>query len=386
MLLGQARGKMGSIVFFVRDGAQQQRPYVEKQKNPRTTPQMLQRVKLAAVVGFYKRQASFFRFALKKKKNESYYNAFVRYNLNYAPYLTQEQSSLGFQIPAPYIISDGDMPQIGVSAVSVSTSNYLSFNTSINSSLKTWGAMRKAYGLLLGDMITVVIFNRGTLSTDQTSRIIIQHVFDQESENMPIGYDMVGSDWDGQGAVWSLTIDKEYFGVTEWYAVGAAVITSRNAGGVDCSYAQLALSENAEALYLTFHSDEQHQEAAASYGSMQDAILDPKSFEGNYVDIVKLFNNQTYTQPVGDLVMFDDTGKTLYFDKSKYPDIVDGEPTWDSSDIDLGGVSVDVAAGTVTIDPDLGSIGRTVVTINWLNAEGYIVYKSEVKVTVNQHT
>lgn len=384
MLLGQARGKMGSIVFFVRDGAQQQRPYVEKQKNPRTTPQMLQRVKLAAVVGFYKRQASFFRFALKKKKNESYYNAFVRYNLNTAPYLTKTQVELGYQIPAPYIISDGDMPQIATSRVTVDLGNKLYFKTSINSSLATWGAMRKSYGLLMGDMITIVVFNRGRLQTDQTSRIVIQHVFDQESEDMPIGYDMVGTTWDGEGDVWSLEIDKSYFGVSEWYAVGTAIITSRNANGVDCSYAQLALSENAEAVYLTFSSESQHQEAAASYGSTQDAILDPNSFAGNYVDMAELFNDQALKVPVKYMVKHQGDGVSLFYDNTKFPTAAEIDAELISGTQLIENVVIQPSEHEIMFDCLEDKEGVAEYKFNFLDSGFRVVATAYLKLTVNK--
>ena len=381
MLQGQARGKVGDLVFYVRQGSQQTRVRNRQPANPRTLSTMLQRVKLASVVGFYKRQASFFKFALKKSAKESYYNAFVRYNLNIAPYLTKEQAALGYQIPAPYIISDGDMPQIGVSAVSVDVSNNLDFKTSINSSLGTWGDMRRAYDLMMGDMISIVVFNRGTLPTDATKRVVIQHVFDQQSEAMPIGYDMTGATWDGEGDVWSISIDKSYFGVSEWYAVGAAVVTSRNANGVDCSYAQLALSENAEALYLTFHSDEQHQEAAASYGSEQNAILDPKSFEGNYVDMITLYKNAQHTQAITSITLAAEDSETVYFDKAKAVrwnsisrDLVEGSET-------IEGVAFDETIGTMQINTaaEAGASGKYI--LRFLDANGTIVSQAYLEVS-----
>lgn len=386
MLLGKARGKMGDIVFFVRDGEQQQRPYNGNPKNPRTTSQMKQRVKLASVVGFYKRQSNFFRFALKKKAKESYYNAFVRYNLNIAPYLTKEEAAAGVQIAAPYIIADGDMPQVGVNNVQVSIGNELTFKLSVSSSLTTWGAFRRAYGLLIGDMISFVIFNRGTSTTDQAQRIVAQHVFDQESEDQQFGYDVLGLDFVASGDTWVVTVDKGYFNVSSWYAAAVAVVTSRNAGGVDCSFAQLSLSENAEAEYITYHSDEQHEEAAASYGKVESAILDPKNFEGNYVDTALLYTSPQLVAREVNKMAEAGSSFTVYYDKDKFPGVSDIEVKSSTPFSAVSSIVPDASTGAIVIDVN-DEVPETLpataeVVLNLYNDNSTVIARSIIKITV----
>ena len=386
MLQGQARGKVGDLVFYVRQGIQQTRVRNRQPANPRTISTMLQRVKLASVVGFYKRQASFFKFALKKSAKESYYNAFVRYNLNIAPYLTKEEAAAGVQIAAPYIIADGDMPQVGVNNVQVSIGNELSFKLSVSSSLTTWGAFRRAYGLLMGDMITFAIFNRGTSTTDPAQRIVAQHVFDQESENSPFGYDVVGLTFTQAGETWVVDVDKGYFNVSSWYAAAVAAITSRNAGGVDCSFAQLSLSENAEAEYLVYHSEEQHQEAATSYGSIGTAILDPKSFEGNYVDTIVLYGNTAHSIVLKEATAAAGEDIVAYIDTAKYPDLTD--PVVESSTPfnPVADCILDMNTGkvTLTIDDEIPESGEKSadVVLRFEDAAGALVARSYIKITV----
>lgn len=382
MFFGKARGKLGDIVLFVRNGEQVQRPYNGNPKNPRSISQMKQRVKLASVVGFYKRQSAFFRFALKKKARESYYNAFVRYNLNIAPYLTKEQAALGYQIAAPYIIADGDMPRVDVSNVTVSIDNDLYVQTSINSGLTTWGAFRRAYNLLMGDMITFVIFNRSADSAAAAQRVVAQHVFDQESENMPFGYDVVGLSFVDNSGVWAFDVDKAYFGVGEWYATACAVVTSRNAGGVDCSFAQLVLSENAEAEYLVFHSDEQHEEAAASYGKVDSAILDPKSFEGNYVDVVQLYSDAAHQIPISAVELTQGQSKTFYADISRLTNLEEAE-TFMLDHVDLiSSASASYTTGVITIKASDDGAGSGNLEIDWRSPYKGTVARSVLTVTV----
>lgn len=321
MLLGQARGKMGSIVFFVRDGIQQQRPHNPEPKNPRTISQMFQRVKLAAVVGFYKRQAAFFRFALKKKAKESYYNAFVRYNLNISPYFTKEQAASGISCPAPYIIADGNMPRINIRKTTISGLTNLNLVTSIPASITTWGAFRRAYDLVMGDMLSLVVFNCPDDDLDPTKRIVVQHRFDAESENMPLGYDMVGTKWGNDGSFATITVNSPYFGLNEFFATGSAIVLSRNNGAVDCSYAQLELDEEAMALYQEYRTDAQREMAALSYGQESNAILDPKQFEGNYVDMVELYETDELKTKVSRLSFQLGESQIIYYDPEKWPSV-----------------------------------------------------------------
>lgn len=382
MLQGQARGKVGDLVFYVRQGIQQTRVRNRQPANPRTISTMLQRVKLASVVGFYKRQASFFKFALKKSAKESYYNAFVRYNLNIAPYLTKEQAAAGVQISAPWIIADGDMPQVEVNNTYVSIDGNLSFRLSVNVSITTWGEFRRAYGLLLGDMLTFVIFNRSSSTTDSAQRFVVQHVFDQESENKPFGYDMVGLNFQMAGSAWVVNVDRFYFGAPEWYAVGVAAVTSRNAGGVDCSFAQLTLSENAEAEYLSYHSEEQHQEAATSYGSVESAILDPKSFEGNYVDMINVYSDPACTQRIDGVVLTEGSTKNIYFKTADYPDVYPYGIFENGQTVPVV-VSGEAGNKTITLEPESGSEGSYHTVLQFAKNDS-VVYQAALDVVVNE--
>lgn len=381
MLLGQARGKMGSIVFFVRDGIQQQRPHNPEPKNPRTISQMFQRVKLAAVVGFYKRQAAFFRFALKKKARESYYNAFVRYNLNLSPYFTKEQAASGVSCPAPYIIADGNMPRINVTKANIGDLTTLSLRTNIPSSIKTWGDMRRAYDLVMGDMLSLVVFNCPDDDLDPTKRIVVQHRFDAESENMPIGYDMVGTDWEDDGNIHFLNINSTYFGLNEFFATGSAIVLSRNNGQVDCSYAQLELDAEAMALYQEYRTDAQREMAALSYGQESNAILDPKQFEGNYVDMIELFSDATLKTPLKELTSTPGFESTIYFDAKKWPSVENVDIELLSGVNTIASIDVD-ASGKITVEAADDNIGTGVYRVLFTNTSGIRLADAALTVTV----
>lgn len=384
MLLGQARGKMGSIVFFVRDGIQQQRPHNPEPKNPRTISQMFQRVKLAAVVGFYKRQAAFFRFALKKKARESYYNAFVRYNLNISPYFTKEQAASGISCPAPYIIADGNMPRITVASANIDDPTALELTTSIPSSIKTWGDMRRAYDLVMGDMLSIVVFNAPDDELDPTKRIVVQHRFDAESDNMPIGYDMVGTEWSSDGERVQINVLAYYFGLNEFFSTGSAIVLSRNNGQVDCSYAQLELDPVAQTYYDEMRTDAQRELAALSYGEESNAILDPKQFEGNYVDMATLYSSTDHQTVITELSMTKGDNDTAFFDINKFPRVRNVAYRIVAGVGNIANVAMTEDNGEITVYSSETVSGTSQVLLDLNDEDGILVASAIIKVVVTE--
>lgn len=83
IFLGDASGRVGSIVLSTRAGEMITRKYQSNVKNPKTNAQMAQRARFADAVKFYKHATQhFFYFAYEdKKKTESDFNAFMRHNL-----------------------------------------------------------------------------------------------------------------------------------------------------------------------------------------------------------------------------------------------------------------------------------------------------------------
>lgn len=382
MLLGQARGKVGDVVFFVRNGIQQTRPRNREPKNPRTISQMFQRVKLAAVVGFYKRQASFFRFALKKSQKESYYNAFVRYNLNISPYFTKEQASSGISCPAPYIIADGNMPRVYVASANLDDVTALELTTSIPASIVTWGDMRRAYNLVMGDMLSLVVFNAPDDELDPTNRIVVQHVFDAESDAMPIGYDMVGTEWSTVGERVQINVIASYFGLVEFFSTGSALVLSRNNGQVDCSYAKLELDQVAQTYYNEMRTEAQRELAALSYGQEESAILDPKQFEGNYVDMATLYTTAAKEVIATELVMSLDSNDSVFYDTSKFPRVESATVRVIAGARNINNLSLYEDTGEITIDSSDVTSGTSQLLINMVDANGNTVANATIKLVV----
>lgn len=115
MLLGYARGKVGSLVFARLKGQQITRAYNPSPNDRKTNKQMSQRVKLPALVAFYQQNQAFFPFSFTSKKTtQSDYNAFVSVNLlnSDMPYLNKGQIASGYPVVAPYIGTDGPVSEV----------------------------------------------------------------------------------------------------------------------------------------------------------------------------------------------------------------------------------------------------------------------------------
>lgn len=381
MLLGQARGKVGDVVFYVRNGVQQTRPRNRKPANPQTINQMNQRVKMAAPVGFYKRNSPFFKMAFRKSERESFYNAFIRLNINIGPYLTREMVVDGYKAPAPYIVADGTMPSIAITDSVTAGDTGLSLTTTIPSSLITWGDFRRHYNLVYGDMLTLVTFDSQSNRESLVTRAIVQHVFDVASDNLPIGYDMSGTTWGVNGSVKYVTMDSEYWQIPQWNLSGSAIILSRNSGAVNCSYAQLKLNEQAQFTYDELRTDAARQIAVASYAEINDAVLDPINAEGNEAEFVQLYKDTSHTQPINELTMYEGDGEDAFL-----PEYLRGR--WTSveainltSDISVASFNAVTEYNGLFIEG--GTVGVARYLLNIKNSSGGIVAKTIITITIN---
>lgn len=119
MLLGYARGKVGSLVFARRLGQQITRAYNAKPKDAATKSQVEQRVRIANVVAMYRSIKSLANHSFEGAMGgQTSYNLFVQANLtNNNVVLTKEAAALGACVVAPYLVARGTMPSVIVSGL-----------------------------------------------------------------------------------------------------------------------------------------------------------------------------------------------------------------------------------------------------------------------------
>lgn len=117
MLLGYARGKMGSIVFKRQNGQQVEVPYNSNPRNARTRAQVKQRTQLSNLVAMYRAGIALMNHSFTdKKSNRSSYNEFVAANLNKVQvFIPKAMAESKGCVVAPYFISSGNLPAIQIS-------------------------------------------------------------------------------------------------------------------------------------------------------------------------------------------------------------------------------------------------------------------------------
>lgn len=160
MLLGYSRGSVGDLVFKRVKGQQVTAPRNRNPKNPKTKAQMMQRIKFASVVEFFRRgNQNLFQFAFENKGvHQSDYNAFVSANADKGIYLTPEQlKDPTFMIVAPFIMTKGSLSR----PIEYNTTDYPfgAVPFSGETAPTTVGALSTALiaaGFSTGDIVTIV--------------------------------------------------------------------------------------------------------------------------------------------------------------------------------------------------------------------------------------
>lgn len=306
--MGKVRGKLGDTVLQVLKGQQVEKAYNPHPANPRSAGQMAQRVKLGAAVGFYKRNKRFFKFAFKKKKLESDYNAFIRENLNIAPYMSKEDIVSNNLCPAPYVMTRGDLPQVEVSLVRAILDEDESGGEivvvlpwTIETENPTFGQLREQLGANYGDMLTVYCVASRFTGQHDVSPVITpegiisfaQVVFTAEKENAAIGELINWDKW--QNLVVAMIADDPRIGANglvlafdtptihqligeHHLACGACAVLSRKVAGsgLQVSTSQMVLSEYASEIYAKYRDEAALQKAMDSYGRSDTAFLEPQ--------------------------------------------------------------------------------------------------------------
>lgn len=180
MLLGQARGKVGDVVFSRTNGQQVIKARAAQVKNPQTKAQMIQRIILNTVAQVYSKMQPICDHSFEGVKDGqdcmSYFmskntkllrNLASMFGLDASSPLVVDLGSTDFATN-PYIISKGTLPNVELTA----DSDYTAMGLPAGN---TYEGVLSAYGLQRGDQLTFCIFDK--LSNQQAqfhyARIIL---------------------------------------------------------------------------------------------------------------------------------------------------------------------------------------------------------------------
>lgn len=120
-IFGLLSGSVGDVTFYVKNGKQVAARRVRQRANPRTEAQVSQRIKLANILAVYRLLRDDLRTCFEPINDGSraslatVYNRFMGVNLLSSPvFLTRELAREGGCVAAPYRVSEGSLPAIGV--------------------------------------------------------------------------------------------------------------------------------------------------------------------------------------------------------------------------------------------------------------------------------
>lgn len=252
MLLGHARGKVGSLVFSRADGKQIVRSRAEVVKNPRTESQMIQRVLLNTVAQAYSGFKSITDHSYQGvSEGQKTMSIFMQRNLNILRQKVASERAAGknfvdinefsplksnYLALNEYEISKGTLPAIAVVALEDSR------DMAIALSANTYEAIINDYNLKRGDQMTFCAITLKGLKREFTFARVILDPRDAEGKELPLttafaqSNKVVSPSDRNEGAFTRLQLEGGNlvfgFGGEATTIIGACVIVSRrNADG-----------------------------------------------------------------------------------------------------------------------------------------------------------
>lgn len=195
MLLGYARGKVGSLVFARRLGQQVTRAYNANPKDAATRSQVQQRVKMANVVNMYRATRSLTNHSFEGATGgQTSYNLFVRYNLvNNNVSLSKEAASFGACVVAPYVISKGTLAAIQVQGLGAEAVTNIAVGSLVINAETTIAQFATALvannpGINYGDQLTYLSLVQATDANSgyPVVQSTIHEVTLNQADNMPL--------------------------------------------------------------------------------------------------------------------------------------------------------------------------------------------------------
>lgn len=287
MLLGYARGKVGSLVFSRNKGKQVTAAYNSSPANPRSESQMTQRATFLGVQKFFtKGRQAFFRFAFEDKKTkESEFAAFMRNNIKRGVMLSQEAfNNATYPAIGKFIMTKGSLGVVQIEEYNddgVYVLNLPGLTVSSN-----FGDLSQAlinrYGVQNGDLITICFIrahgsdisntpavypaDRGTIDWSITQAVLDNNSTSSISSKL--------NESTGPG-VDCLHLGAELSGDD---ITGCCVVISRQTRrGLKVSTSYLKLNSTANTAYETAQSPDYISAVLESWNATPQAILQGQS-------------------------------------------------------------------------------------------------------------
>lgn len=266
-------GKLGPAIFYMHRGVNINRAISSEPSNPRTAGQMMQRVRLANLVNFYRANKEWMKkYAFETLTGlKTIYNEFVSQNLtNRSVPLTKQNAAEGAVAPDFLKVTKGSLPSIGALTFDEDGTQFIStlkLQADSNTLGKISADLIKDYGFRNGDQLSaiVIFYYQGKPCKVYTEELIIN------TEDTTSTYDII---YNSNGKL-SLGIDGLPAFADSTRISACLVHSRRDNGKVLVSSEVLSLSPDAVTAQRNAGSKRAFELAIESYSYDEEPFLDP---------------------------------------------------------------------------------------------------------------
>lgn len=234
LFLGSARGSVGDVTMYVRNGAQVSRLRRRDISNPRSGSQSLQRSLFAPVAKFYAPLSVALEKSFEGKNKSESYTAFLKENLRVAKAGNYRlPKDYGF-FPLPFMLSKGTIQPVQYTFGGAGTEALLIDNTDdiLQDGVGTVGDVSKVFkalGYLEGDQVTVIAVKSPLAGDDLSGDYFPSYARFNIAEDSTVDLDDVFS---GFNFDYSTVDGLSVLSTDSYHLHAAAVIVSRYENGV----------------------------------------------------------------------------------------------------------------------------------------------------------
>ena len=266
-------GKHAGNVYYIQKGVALAREKAAQVTNPKTAAQMVQRVRLANLVNFFRVNKEWMKkYSFEKLRPYlSIYNEFVAANMKNSVPLTKSDAAAGVVLPAQLVVTKGTLPSIGALRVSDDSGMALS-NIRLDDNIDSIGALSQALinsydGWKAGDQLSAIVigYQKNKVCLVNATEMILDT---ENSEEMPGSITISNS---------VLAIDLSQFSTPIHNGYACALIQSRRVDGkILVSSETLSLSQKAMELLGNATTEDAYNAAMDSYKQSEQPFLDPE--------------------------------------------------------------------------------------------------------------
>lgn len=264
---GPRRGSTKSLTFQVVNGQQITKERVSEVKNPKTSSQAVQRMKLAPAQKFYNAFEAVLNHAYQgvqygNKSREHFMSLAMKQNGG--PYVVKGYTGL---VPGTYLVAEGNIPEVIItpnwSDPSITTSLLMNASADTNDRGDVVSNLMELNPWIIeGDKITILtIRNYDGVYYANKKQIVMKAVL---SENESDDFDEVSACFTVKDGKLGIVLDDAPFQTTNFFTCAIAIIISRGTSQTkdERSNARMVVSDD---IIGRFYSTEAYEIAMASY-------------------------------------------------------------------------------------------------------------------------